>query len=144
MSYAGHHPVHAGLQNESVGNIYPLAIVGYGKGDLTTYVIENLVTGQCLGHPGRGPKQWLTAAAADNYIRNLHAIFGGVWEFKRPVYAGDNLVWPEQLVGTIRKVVEPKQEVAKAVADLAAYVAANPRPLTPREAYYAAAEQDIG
>lgn len=128
MSYAGHHPVHAGLQNESVGDIYPLAIVGYGKGDLTTYVIENLVTGQCLGHPGGGPKQWCTATGALKYLISLHGLSGveSVWEFKLPVYDGDVLVWPEQLVGTIRKKVTPQL------------------PLTPREEYYAAAEQDIG
>lgn len=129
MSYAGHHPVHAGLQNESVGDIYPLAIVGYGKGDLTTYVIENLVTGQCLGHPGgSGPKSWGSVYSARNYITKLHHLPGveSVWEFKRPVYDGDVLVWPENLVGTIRKTVTLD------------------RPLTPREAYYAAAEQDIG
>lgn len=129
MSYAGHHPVHAGLQNESVGDIYPLAIVGYANGDLTTYVIENLVTGQCLGHPGnRGPKQWASERVARFYITQLHQLprVKSVWEFKRPVYDGDVLVWPENLVGTIRKTVTPK------------------RPLTPREAYYAAAEQDIG
>lgn len=128
MCYAGHHPVHAGLQNESVGDIYPLAIVGYAKGDLTTYVIENLVTGQCLGHPERGPKTWRITYDARNYITKLHHLpsIESVWEFKRPVYDGVFLVWPEQLVGTIRTTVTPD------------------RPLTPREVYYAAAEQDIG
>lgn len=124
-----HHPIHAGLQNHSVGDIYPLAIVGYGKGDLTTYVIENLVTGQCLGHPGeRGPKQWSSGRGASNYLARLHhlPLVESVWELKRPVYDGCVLVWPEKLVGTIRKTVTPD------------------RPLTPREEYYAAAEQDIG
>lgn len=126
MNYAGHHPVHAGLQNESVGDIYPLAIVGYGKGDLTNYVIENLVTGQCLGHPGgRGPKQWPSVKCARNYIENLHFLprIESVWEFKRPVYDGTVLVWPHTEQPTVRFTY---------------------RPLTPREAYYAAAEQDIG
>lgn len=140
MSYAGHHPVHAGLQNESVGDIYPLAIVGYGKGEVTKYVIENLVTGQCLGHAhGRGPKVWASPSRARAYLDKLHPLpnVQSVWEFKRPVYDGYVLVWPDDTVGTVRFTVTTKR------CHVPGY-AIPPRPLTPREAYYAAAEQDIG
>ena len=42
----GHHAEHKGLQNHSVGEHYPLAVVGYGHP--TLYVIENLTTNETL------------------------------------------------------------------------------------------------
>ena len=48
VATTGHHPEHVGLQKHSVGGIYPLAVVGYGNGDLTTYCIEHLTEGKVL------------------------------------------------------------------------------------------------
>ena len=45
---SGHHDEHVGLQKHSVGDLYPLAIVGYGNGDKTKYVIEHLTRGEVL------------------------------------------------------------------------------------------------
>jgi hypothetical protein len=42
----GHSNEHVGLQNHSVGEHYPLAVVGYGHP--TLYVIENLETNEVL------------------------------------------------------------------------------------------------
>ena len=42
----GHHAEHKGLQNHSVGEHYPLCVVGYGHP--TLYVIENLTTNETL------------------------------------------------------------------------------------------------
>ena len=43
----GHSNEHAGLQNHSVGEHYPLAVVGIGSYP-TLYVIENLMTGEVM------------------------------------------------------------------------------------------------
>ena len=37
---SGHHPVHLGLQNHSVGGAYPLCVVGYGNGGLGRKRVE--------------------------------------------------------------------------------------------------------
>lgn len=139
MSYAGHHPIHVGLQNHSVGSTYPLVIVGYGQGDKTLYVIENLCTGRILGWQSQsatGPRQWSGTAHATDM---LHRIVAGAqldkvgvpfaWFLKRPVFLDGILVWPEQVPPTRVAYHQPDPNV---------------RPLTPREEYYAAAEQDIG
>ena len=46
-SPGGHHPVHTGIQNHSMGDCYPLAVVGYGNNP-TLYVVENLAEGTVL------------------------------------------------------------------------------------------------
>lgn len=46
-SPGGHHPVHTGIQNHSMSECYPLAVVGYGDKP-TIYVIENLAEGTVL------------------------------------------------------------------------------------------------
>jgi len=77
--YEGHHPVHAGLQKHSVGEAYPLALVGYGNGDRTDYRLENLMTGQtlcCCSVNGKTRKaaQWSQGAVdyADRLFHELH------------------------------------------------------------------------
>ena len=51
----GHHAEHKGLQNHSVGEHYPLCVVGYGHP--TLYVIENLTTNETLCGPHGSPYQ---------------------------------------------------------------------------------------
>ena len=46
-SPGGHHPVHTGIQNHSMGDCYPFAVVGYGDNP-TLYVVENLAEGTVL------------------------------------------------------------------------------------------------
>lgn len=46
-SRMGHHATESGLQKHSVGNAYPLHIVGYGDNP-TLYTIENMKTGEVL------------------------------------------------------------------------------------------------
>ena len=43
----GHHAIETGLQKHSVGNAYPLHIVGYGI-EPTLYTIENMKTQEVL------------------------------------------------------------------------------------------------
>ena len=131
---SGHHPEHIGLQGHSVGDAYPLAIVGYGSGDITVYVIENLVTGGVAVHnaedadSAQGPRQWSTITYATLYLARL-VKFGAsltMWRLARPVFQGSRLVWPEVAQPVKREVLSAEREP------------------TPREAYYAAFEQDIG
>ena len=139
---SGHHPEHIGLQGHSVGDAYPLAIVGYGSGDITMYVIENLVTGEVAQHDPDdrysqiGPRQWAYLPYANAYLAGL--VLKGKrlthWRVARPVFKGSRLVWPDFAEPVHRRVL----------------LQAAPRPVipqrepTPREAYYAAFEQDIG
>ena len=51
----GHHADHKGLQNHSVGEHYPLCVVGYGHP--TLYVIEDLTTNETLCKPSGRPYQ---------------------------------------------------------------------------------------
>lgn len=71
----GHHPVHAGLQKHSVGDIYPLAVVGYGTADKVVYCVKNLCTGQTAGFrngPGEfSRREWQHASGAYNYAEKI-------------------------------------------------------------------------
>jgi len=72
----GHHAEHKGLQNHSVGEHYPLAVVGYGHP--TLYVVENLTTNETLCDPFGRPYQHPQSSriyevidiAAKPYMRN--------------------------------------------------------------------------
>ena len=56
----GHHAVESGLQNHSVGNCYPLAIVGYSTHPSPTlYTIENIKTGEVLVDMDDQPRSFL-------------------------------------------------------------------------------------
>jgi hypothetical protein len=78
MSYAGHHPRHAGLQRHSVGGIYPLAVVIIGEEAL----ISDLTT-DTYYVPEENPQ--FTVAEAYSIAERLRATCG-------PTYAG-LLVW---------------------------------------------------
>lgn len=90
----GHHPVHSGLQNHSVGGAYPLCIVGYGNGDATQWVIENLATNEVMCSDARGtrtsaPYQWGTYNAANLRIDAVVAgrIEDAIWVKGRPKFS---------------------------------------------------------
>lgn len=97
--YMGHDPVHAGLQKHSVGNAYPLTIVGYGNGDITTYVIENIVDGTVAGVQWAGHKnvrQWRTVDDAARFLDVIMlrkpVLEPVIWVPGRPVFDGTMLV----------------------------------------------------
>ena len=56
----GHHAEYGGLQNHSVGEHYPLCVVGYGHP--TLYVVENLTTNETLCDPFGRPYQHLQSS----------------------------------------------------------------------------------
>ena len=56
----GHSATETGLQNHSVGNCYPLAIVGYSTHPHPTlYTIENMKTGEVLVDMDNQPRSFL-------------------------------------------------------------------------------------
>lgn len=67
MQPEGHHPEHIGLQKHSVGEDYPLAVVGIGNGDRTEWVISNLRTSKDLHLIGKGLKRCTFRSAKDAY-----------------------------------------------------------------------------
>lgn len=65
---SGHHSVHAGLQKHSVGDIYPLAVVGYGTADEVEYCVEHLGDGTIAAFQrGRSFKRRAWTRASDAY-----------------------------------------------------------------------------
>lgn len=55
----GHAP-DSGLQKHSIGELYPLAVVGYGDNPMI-FVLENLETGQVAGGGDDDVRQWRNA-----------------------------------------------------------------------------------
>ena len=88
----GHHPVHSGLQNHSVGGAYPLCIVGYGNGDATQWVIENLASGEVMCYESRGqshaPNQWHRYDWANERLDSAVAgdVEDAIWVKGRPKF----------------------------------------------------------
>lgn len=64
----GHSAEHQALQEHSVGEHYPLAVVGYGHP--TLYVIENLQTGEVLTCGG-SPYQSQRSEVLFNILRDF-------------------------------------------------------------------------
>jgi hypothetical protein len=91
---SGHHAHHRGLQNHSVGSIYPLAVVAYDNGNELRYTIENLTDGTvCCTRDdsgGRGvvPRQWDRAILALSWLSDSRPTrgFTTVWVAARPVF----------------------------------------------------------
>jgi hypothetical protein len=125
-----------GLQEHSVGDSYPLAVVGIGYGERVIYVVQNLVDGTTAGFLF-GLRQWRTAAEARTWMCHFLGAGTGftdravVWHAGRVVY-GDYVLRIEKKseVGFLSGVVMQKAEPVI--------------PLTPRQEYEAALEQDIG
>jgi hypothetical protein len=85
---SGHHSVHTGLQKHSVGDIYPLAVVGYGTGDEVEYCVEHLTNGTIAAFQrGKSFKRRSWYRASDAYA---FAVLVRDGEF---VDGEDELVW---------------------------------------------------
>jgi hypothetical protein len=84
----GHHATETGLQKHSIGNAYPLHIVGYGYSP-TIYTIENMKTGEvlsCLDDQPRGFRTVQTAAdVLDAMMLRKHMQTPVRWFKGRPV-----------------------------------------------------------
>lgn len=123
-----------GLQAHSIGGLYPLAVVGYGMGDTTKFVIENLTTGEVL--TCASPKvlrSFDTVGLAnkfitDHIIGNTPVVWGVGWVKGRPVYTvAGSLVMP---------TTRPEQRKVHTVSV--------PDGADPITWYYLHLEQDIG
>jgi hypothetical protein len=67
---SGYHSAHTGLPKHSVGDIYPLAVVGYGTGDEAEYCVEHLGNGTIAAFArGKGFKRraWHHASDAHRF-----------------------------------------------------------------------------
>jgi hypothetical protein len=97
-SPGGHHPVYTGIQNHSMGECYPLAVVGYGHNP-TLYVVENLAEGTVLCCTA---EMWGTAVYHSSnceVIRDLMlavhkegAVASDRWVKGRPMRTADNIL----------------------------------------------------
>lgn len=119
----GHHPVHTGLQKHSVGDIYPLAVVGYGTADKVVYCVKNLCTGQTAGfRNGSGEffrREWQNASGAGNYAEKIsgHAV--------NPNFAHD-LEWASLPRGTAQQDDAPGVSAEERAALMAAFAPVEP------------------
>lgn len=66
-NYQGHHGQHQALQNHSVGDIYPLAVVAYDNGGALHFTLEDLTKGTCACDSAGNLHVWLEAANAQRY-----------------------------------------------------------------------------
>lgn len=116
---SGHHAHHRGLQNHSVGSIYPLAVVAYDNGTQLCYTIENLADGTvcCAREDGCGivgPRQWDRVILALNWLSASGPTHGftTVWVAARPVFDEDGFL---QLPPPPAVPLTPYQEYQRAL-----------------------------
>lgn len=80
--------ISGGLQSHSVGDIYPLAVVGYDSGGGVSYTLENLQTGEvCMA--GDWVRQWGTAKLPKDFAKVIGTKRGVSWKQGRPVFDND-------------------------------------------------------
>ena len=117
---SGHHAHHRGLQNHSVGSIYPLAVVAYDNGTELRYTIENLADGTvcCARDDSCGkviPRQWGRVNSALSWLsgdgRQMQG-FTTVWVAARPVFDEDGVL---QLPPPWARPLTPYQEYQRAL-----------------------------
>lgn len=92
---SGHDAVHTGLQKHSVGEDYPLGVVGYGLD--TRYVVENILHNNVLCWPDGRVMQFNTAYEAYALLslyRNSR-LTGLIWVSGRPKSVNNILVMPD-------------------------------------------------
>lgn len=106
-NYQGHHGQHQALQNHSVGDIYPLAVVAYDNGGGVFFTLENLTRGTCACDKDGNLHVWLEAANAQRYAlwhsRGIRAPEDEAvihsrapsWFYGRPVFERGMLVMPQ-------------------------------------------------
>lgn len=116
---SGHHATHRGLQNHSVGSIYPLAVVAYDNGTQLRYTVENLTNGTvcCARDDGCGnviPRQWDRVVLAINWLSSGTETSGftTVWVEARPVFDEDGFL---QLPPPPAVPLTPYQEYQRAL-----------------------------
>ena len=104
-----------GLQAHSLGGAYPLCVVGYGQGELVTYVVENLTVQSIAGFKNRTLRQWGSVALATEFLEKI--ISGAptmqpvVWHTGRAVYNDGRLVMLNK-VPLVRFSVNPFGRIA--------------------------------
>ena len=77
--------ISGGLQSHSVGDIYPLAVVGYDGGGGVSYTLENLQTGEvCMA--GDWVRQWITAKPPKDFAKVIGTERDVSWKQGRPVF----------------------------------------------------------
>ena len=83
----GHTADGGGLQKHSVGDIYPLCVVGYSRdASYTLYVVEDLERGTVACDHFGTPLQWRDSRAASNFARTVDRTTTGAppWFKGRP------------------------------------------------------------
>lgn len=91
----GHDAMHTGLQKHSIGEDYPLGVVGYGLD--TRYVVENILHNNVLCWPDGRVMQFNTAYEAYALLslyRNSR-LTGLIWVSGRPKSVNNILVMPD-------------------------------------------------
>lgn len=114
-----------GLQEHSLGDCYPYAVVGYGNGGVTTFVVENLQTGETQTLRD-GTLATCDAKLACQRQQVAYRWKGG-WSKERPRYVNGNLSLPD----------EPSTTYATSLVEQETVLG---RKLTPREQYQLAME----
>lgn len=88
----GHVANGGGLQKHSVGDIYPLAVVGYADGDKLRFTVENLETGQVCSC-GEVVRAWHCAELAEAFAvlikEGKASIYADpiMWDSRRPKFS---------------------------------------------------------
>lgn len=128
------HVADSPIQKHSVGEFYPLAVVGYGQGSIVTYVVENLAQQTVAGWGSEAVRQWASSEDAASFAARVKS--GDIyhpalkWFGARPVFTGPNsnhLVLPPAPAKRTRVVFEKQDDIIEI-----------------NGAYYKALEQDIG
>ena len=94
----GHVANGGGLQKHSVGDIYPLAVVGYANGDHVRFTVENLETG-CVAACGKVVRAWPNVTGALAFAKRFKqdkcvGLDVVTWSTERPIFEGSMLVFP--------------------------------------------------
>ena len=80
--------ISGGVQPHSMGDIYPLAVVGYDNGEGVSYTLENLQTGEvCMA--GSWVRQWQIAKHPLEFAKVIGTKRGVSWKQGRPVFNSD-------------------------------------------------------
>lgn len=116
-----------GLQEHSLGDCYPYAVVGYGNGGTTTFVVENLQTGEVAVDNQGGLCSGDAYKACRMQANIAKGEWHGGWSKDRPRFLFGDLSIPDEASSTY-------------AAELASQENKLGRKLTPREQYQLAME----
>lgn len=105
-NYQGHSAKHPALQNHSVGDIYPWAIVAYDNGGELAFTLENLAEGKCATDRNGSLFVWRETANALRFalwhLRGIRApedeailfTHSPKWREGRPIFIAGELNLP--------------------------------------------------